>query len=235
MAVINREEKFHKVLKFLISFHNPKVVALMAARGFDVEALNEGWGLLKNAACWMFEIKQLDNTSIAVKTDTIAKLDRWENTWFDVTEAALSRLFPEISKKLLAGISRSSGFGVVKNIQNFVTRLEDLEKEQSEESKAALSMLEKRGFVKAERDNIKLLLEDVTLEKMSEEFLIDPDMIEKRKKQEEEIWGWYLDWAKTARTVVASEKIRDLMGINESWDEPRHEKEDSDDYMSFLE
>ncbi|MBN2724537.1 MAG: hypothetical protein JXR95_10745 [Deltaproteobacteria bacterium] len=237
MANLPRDEKFHKVLKFLISFHNPKVVALMGARGFDHDSLSEGWNLLRQAADWMFEIKQLDSTSFAVKSDTVALLDRWENTWFDVADAALARLYPDVHRKLFSGISRGSGFGVVKNIQTLVGRLEELEADQTQDAINALAILEKRGLTQSERDTIKHILEDVTLEKMSEEFLIEPDEIEKRKKHEEEVWAWYLDWSKTARTVVANEKLRGLMGINEVFEDSSKEnrtQDENDDFLTFL-
>lgn len=238
MAISTREDKFFKQLRFLISFNNPKIAALMAARGFDQESLDEGWSLLREAAGWMFEIPNTENgILLADNSEMLTKLDAWENTWFDVADAALARKFPVIHKKLFANLSKASGFGVDKKIRTFLDRIDDLSKDNDEGAKESLALLEKRGLNTKERDYARQLLLEVSEKPMSQEIMVDPDVIEAKKRAEEKLWAWYVDWRKTARTVVSNEKLRAIMGIEESIleDSPVGDAMDDDsEFMSFL-
>jgi len=243
VAQFSREEKFARLLKFLISFNNPKVVALMAARGFDQETLDEGWRHLKEAAGWMFVIPETERGILfADNSDMLTKLDSWENTWFDVADAGLSRKFPITHKKIFNNLTKASGFGVDKKIRTFLDRIDDLEGTeeggQEENSREALEMLEKRGLTHKERDYARSLLKAVHENPMPEEFMVDPKVIETKKRAEEELWAWYVDWRKTARTVVSNEKLRAVMGIDENIAEDTPQRdfgEEDGEFLNFLE
>ncbi|MBU1238252.1 hypothetical protein KKF84_16710 [Myxococcota bacterium] len=242
MAQFTREEKFFKQLKFLISFNNPKVVALMAARGFDQESLDEGWRHLRGAAGWMFAIPESEKGILfADNSEMLTKLDAWENTWFDVADAGLNRKFPIMHKKIFTNLTKASGFGVDKKIRTFLDRIDDLEEmtvnEGEENPREALEMLEKRGLTKKERDYAKSLLKAVLDNPMPEEFMVDPKVIETKKRAEEDLWAWYLDWRKTARTIVGNEKLRAIMGIDDvvTEDTPTDFGEEDGEFLNFLE
>ena len=50
MPRIKSDERFVRVLRFLLSIHNPDIASLMAMRGFDEQDRAEGWALLDMAA-----------------------------------------------------------------------------------------------------------------------------------------------------------------------------------------
>ncbi len=236
MATSTREDKFFKQLRFLISFNNPKVVALMAARGFDQDSLDEGWNLLREAAGWMFEIPDTENgILLADNSEMLTKLDAWENTWFDVADAALSRKFPIAHKKLFSNLTKTSGFGVDKKIRTFLDRIDDLTSQEGEnEGQEIFALLEKRGLNSKERDYARQLLQEVSRDPMSHEVMVNPEVIEAKKRAEERLWDWYMDWRKTARTVVANEKLRTIMGIEEPLIEELSTKEPAEEESEFL-
>jgi hypothetical protein len=234
-----REDKFSKQLKFLISFHNPKVVALMAARGFDGGSLEEGWRLLKNAAGWIFELSSQENSTLfADNSEMLTKLDQWENTWFDVTDAALARKFPKIHKSIFNHLSKTHGFEIAKKIKTLLDRIDELENdkdgENAEENKEALLLLEKRGLTSKERESARTLLTQVSDNPISDEIIVDPKLIEEKKRAEEEMWAWYVDWRITAKTVVTNDALKSIMGIDDLIPEEIKKSEPSEGDMEFM-
>ncbi|MGM0595688.1 MAG: hypothetical protein ACQES9_01485 [Myxococcota bacterium] len=240
MQSLKREEKFYKVLKFLISFHNPKIVSLMSARGFDKGSLEEGWNNLRKAAGWMFEFPSSGDGSFKTTgSHLLAEIEQWENTWFDVADAALSHKSPQIHQELFKNISTEGNQNpsVIKKISILVDRLEKLQEKKDEASKKALALLQKRGLTEKELEKGKELLHQTESFDMEEEYLIDPELIEEKMKYEEELWAWYLDWRKTARTIVYNANLRKTMGIDEIISEDivkTGNETDESDFMSFL-
>jgi hypothetical protein len=207
MVYIKRNEKYFKQLQFLISFQNHNVVSLMGARGFDEETLNEGWKLLNDAGNWMFKIEKTISQSL------IAKLNHWQNTWFEVSDAALSRLFPEIHEELFSNLNKTSGIEVIKTASKFIERIEEISNSENEKNKEAIQVLNKRGFSNDEIEEGKQLLKKANSDNDDDLPIIDPSLFEMKKKKENAMWAWYLDWTRTASTVVENEELKLIMGL----------------------
>jgi len=75
----------------------PKIATLMAARGFEEQDRKEGWLLLDQATGRDRDFVLLAGTG-SPRKELVALVDGWENTWFDVADAALSRLCPRCTR-----------------------------------------------------------------------------------------------------------------------------------------
>ena len=147
----------------------------------------------------------------------ISAIDAWGNTWFDVIDAALAHKFPKIHEKVMKNLSKTSGIMVVLNVKTMLERLDGLAASSNPDDKAALALLTKRGLDQKQRSNAANLVEQTRSE------LADPDDASLPRPAQDEValqaavdamWKWYLDWSKTARTVVKDKRLRIIMGIS---------------------
>ena len=143
----------------------------------------------------------------------ITAVDAWENVWFDVADAALARSFPEIHTKVLDKLAKTSGPMVLLNVKALLDRLDVLEKSGDPNDAAALALLAKRGLNSEERGRAAALINQARTGEADE----SDDAASKDADLDEataQMWAWYRDWAKTARTVIASKRVRIMMGLS---------------------
>lgn len=210
MGRSNHEDKLHRVLRFLISFQNSPVALVMKKRGFDDEELATGWALFDAASG-----RTLKRSNIDCYEKTInfpALLDAWENTWFDVADAALSYRFPEVHKALFNKVSKQSGISVIPSVLGFVGLLEEIRTRTDSPWTDASALLAKRGLDQANIDSIKETISKMkTYSSTGSEWNVDREEVDKAV---EEMWSWYQEWSRIARTVVPNKRMKILMGLS---------------------
>jgi hypothetical protein len=148
----------------------------------------------------------------------LGALDDWENNWFDVADAALSRLYPAVHAVLFKNLSKVSGSEVVLTVKTFVERIGSMRKDGGEETQKALALLEKRGLTPDRIDEARALLGKVAVAQTGakeEEEVDDAPLKAEREAAVEAMWGWYQDWAKTARTVVKNRNYLVMLGLTQ--------------------
>jgi len=147
---------------------------------------------------------------------TVAEVDSWENTWFDVADAALSRSSPEVHGVLFKNLSKVSGSGTVLTVRTFLDRLDALQEEEGEPSREAMALLEKRGLTAKRREEARALLAKVESVELTDDELDTSDQETTKAKREQALdamWDWFQDWAKTARTVVKNRNYQAMLGL----------------------
>ena len=208
------DERLIRMLKFLMSLNDPQISALLGDRGFDEETRAGGWDLLEKSAGRHLAVYFGPIRTASAYKGTISQLDKLENTWFDVADVALRRSFPVVHEKLFLNLSKVSGIKVVITVRTFFNRIDKMEAGGDETDRAALALLEKRGLTGAIRDQARSLLAQAETGHTLRIPEPDPEAEKERLAAMEEMWAWYKDWAKTARTVVSDKRLRISMGIS---------------------
>jgi hypothetical protein len=216
MPTVNKNDRFHKVMKFLVASTEPPIAKLMMSRGFGDEDRQEGWGLLDTAAGRHLSLSPKAGSFSTEYRVIENELDGWENIWFDVADAALGRSFPAVHAEVFKNLGKTSGSAVVLNVKNLVERLDSLRSAKSEEAAAAAALLEKRGLNAGVLDAAHTLLSQ--LESAGAVETSEPEVDETALRAEKDaavdaMWEWYQDWAKTARTVVKNRNYLVMLGL----------------------
>ncbi|MBI5481105.1 MAG: hypothetical protein HY906_19770 [Deltaproteobacteria bacterium] len=204
--------KLRKLLQFLLATLDPRIFTLLARRGFTNETRREGWALFLKAGGQHVDLVA-PTRGDGAPGEQLGRIDDFENEWFDVVEAALLRHFPELHQQVFLNLHKSSGREVVLTVETLLARVAGLEG-QGERGRAALALLAERGFTAAVRQRGRALLDQVT--KCDVDLLPTPDPAAEaeRQKAEAEMWAYYLEWSKTARTVVRRKDLRIKLGIS---------------------
>ncbi|MBN2725046.1 MAG: hypothetical protein JXR95_13335 [Deltaproteobacteria bacterium] len=75
-----------------------------------------------------------------------------------------------------------------------------------------MALLSKRGLNQEKINEVGTLLETAkTWTAPDSSWTVSRDQLEAAR---DEMWAWYQDWAKTARTVVPNKQLRIMMGIS---------------------
>jgi hypothetical protein len=138
---------------------NARVAAAMAGYGFSDADLQEGWTLLQSVS----RVK-LDGSPSRASTDTLDKLDAWENRWFPVAIATLERRFPAVHAQVFRNLSQTSGPAVAVSVRTFIERYDAMVSgtgAYGAEGAAAKPVLEARGLTNAVLNEARALLETV--------------------------------------------------------------------------
>ncbi len=213
MSKASKDDRIKRSLKFLTASTEPPIAKLLMSRGFDNEEREEGWALLDLATGRHLSLSPGQGNFLAQYNTDIGQLDDWENIWFDVAEAALKRKAPTIYERIFENLSKSSGIEVILTTRTFISRIETLKGDSSEEAQAAVALLRKRGLkdeVIAEAAALVSKLETVEIEDEPADNTVAKAAREKALK---DLWAWFLDWSKTARTVVKNGNYRIMLGL----------------------
>ena len=208
--------KIEKMLNLLVGLRNPDIVQLLSSRGFTHEDLKEGWDLFLKAVGYRedFEVMTDDSATVRDKKTMLRELDQWENDWFPVVDATLQRRFESVHRKVFLNLSRSRGKMVLESVETILDRIESLKKSQQE--KAAMDLLEKRGLDAEERGQARDLIREIREADGS-----DPgqDELERHRMQTQgaldEAWAWYKEWSRIARTLIKRNDVLIRLGIRE--------------------
>ncbi|MBN2530097.1 MAG: hypothetical protein JXR76_27145 [Deltaproteobacteria bacterium] len=204
-------------MKFLIASSEAQIAKQLALRGFTDADRKEGWDLLDRATGRHLAVQPGHGTFSTQYRVVLEKIDAFENVWFDVAAAALGRKFPAVKETLFLNLVKSSDDAVLLNVRTFLERIEALSQQGTEESKGALALLEQRGLSKEILDEGAALIQSVT---SAQETASVPsgDEIKTTKENREaaiaEMWDWYLDWSRTARTVIKNRNYLIMLGLS---------------------
>jgi hypothetical protein len=214
MARITNDDKYMRTLKLLMSVHNPRVVTLLRLRGFEQEDLEEGWELFKSATGQFSSIDNMKNMSNQVNiNELIGEIDDWENTWYEVANAALTRSFPEIQKELFLNLNKESGISVIANVRTMVNRFDTIFHNTEETYVNATKLLNSRGLNDEILEEARTLLakaEGASFEELPQTLVTKETLDIARDK----MWAWYIDWSVTARTIITSKQMKISMGLS---------------------
>lgn len=205
MARLTLGQKADRVLRFLLGLRNPHIVAQLRPYGFGPAEHEEGWTLLRALGKVRLDAEP---EAPAYDPELLHRLDQWENKWFVISAATLTRHAPKVHGWLFRNLAQTEGPAVIVSTETFVDRWELLDKTPAQGGppsggKAAKKLLEERGLsgeiIEEARRLQKALgatagpLPDVDAGKQAE---ADLDNAEKA------MWAWYLEWSQVARTSI---------------------------------
>ena len=228
MPKVSTDERLKRVMKFLMASNEPKIANLLALRGFSEEDRQEGWTLLDKATGRHLAVSPGAGTFSTNYKKVVESLDDWENTWFDVADAALGRKFPAVRDRLFTNLSKVSGSEVVLTVKTFLGRIAELE-QSGDDGKAAVELLARRGLNRERLDEAGALMASLETEQVTDEVAVDDSAVKaERDEAFTDMWAWFKDWSKTARTVVKNRNYHVMLGLishhggggNDDIDEP---------------
>lgn len=204
MARLQLGEKVNRVIAFLYGLRQQKAAAALTAHGFSQKDLDEGWQLVRGVVG-----TRLAEPVVVADPKDAEQLDAWENSWFPIADATLSRHFPQVREKLFLNISQVEGNEVVVSVGTFVGRLKALSGGTKDE-RAAYELLVKRGLTSEVVGIAAGLLKRIT----QLETPPPVDLEEERRQleaAERALWDWYLEWSAIARAAIKDRRL--LMGL----------------------
>jgi hypothetical protein len=218
--------KAYRVLGFIWGLRNPAVVRALAPYGFSPEVLVEGGEYMQH-----FSNVCLSGTdpTVAVEERLTRRLDEFENQWFPIAKAALSRHHPALGEAFFANLSQSQGKGTTFGLMTFVSRLETLAEGEAPfgaDGPVARALLAERGITAEVEAEAHALVEEV--------YSIAPE--EKaasnnaeRDEAEADLWAWYLEWSAVARAVIKDKATLRSLGFRKRSRAGSDEEDSSDD------
>ncbi len=217
MPEVTTDKRFARVMKFLMASCEKKIARILMTWGFTDEDRKEGWELLDRAAGRHLAVTPGRGSFATQYRGIVGAVDDWENTWFDVAEAALARLSPKVHAVLFQNLSKTSGPEVVLNVRTFLERIDAMKKAEDDDNKSALTLLEKRGLTDGVLDEAMGLIEKIAAAEADDDEDENAEDEAARKAEREQaveaMWAWYQDWAKTARTVVKNRNYQVMLGL----------------------
>jgi hypothetical protein len=212
------------MLEFLLGFANRRVQALLVPHGLTQAVVSEGHELLRAATQ-----ARVVSTPLATSVGLIPELDAFENTWYPIAQATLTRHFPNIATWFFDGLAQTSGIDLVVSTTTFARRFRTLEAGTSPfgaGGNQAVALLGERGLVPARIEELEALL--AGLERFDPEQPVEPttDTV-----SEDKMWQWYLEWSRIARTVIHDRRLLRSLGFlksGASTDSDEDEDEDED-------
>ena len=214
MGKLSLSQKATRMLEFLLGMRNGRIVAWVRPFGFTDAEYREGWSLLGAVGRAQLDVAPEEPTYDPV---TLRQADDWENKWFVIADATLTRHAPDAHAWLFKNLSQTEGAAVVVSVGTFVERWENLDKAESgapKSGKAAKKKLAERGLTKAVIDEAKGLLQK--LAEVSGPVPNLPDLeadAEQIAKAEEAMWAWYLEWSRIARKVIRQRSLLRQLGF----------------------
>ncbi|MCC6522049.1 MAG: hypothetical protein IT373_05260 [Polyangiaceae bacterium] len=213
MGRLDVGDKAERVLRFMFGLVNPRILALLAGRGFTRLDYEEGWQLLRATGKIAF-----DELAPAAASDptVLGELDTWENLWFPIADATLSRRHPAVRERLFLNLTQTEGLAVVLSVGTFIDRLDAMAAGDAAfgpDAKAARQVLEARGLTDAALGVARALILKVGPREVPPPVPVPvpPPAAEDRDKAEADMWAWYLEWSEIARrTVTSRRELREL-------------------------
>jgi hypothetical protein len=208
-------QKADRVLTFLMGLRNLKALEPMALRGLSPADIDEGWRLLRGMATYPFEQAK---RKAAVTIDYVAAVDAWENHWFGIIDASLTRSFPEIRAQVFLGLRQTSGPGVLVSVRTLIGRIEALRTAgASQQAREAFALLQRRGLDDGELSEVRALLDAAAQHPVGRQA--SPPPVDTRAA-EDAAWAWYLEWSAIARRAISDRRILRELGYLASPAEP---------------
>lgn len=210
MPAMTAGQKAGRVLDFLLGLRNPRALAALTRFGFGPSDREEGWTLLKATSDVSFDF---DPGPAQLNPKIVKELDDWENQWFNIIDATLSRRYPEVREKVFLNLSQTEGPPVILSVGTLVKRIEALGAESaSPREKEARALLATRGLDDVAMVEVKKLLGAAEVPADAPVIELDADA---RAEAEEAMWAWYLEWSRIARQAITNRKLLRGLGFLE--------------------
>ena len=217
MPSASLDEKISKVVKFLMGSTDPRIAGMLGERGFTGDDRAEGWALFDRVVGRVFPVSVGVGQGVpkSESLPIIQQIDAWENLWFEVADAALSRQYPLIRDNLFQNLNRTSGKEVVINVTGFVSRYRQLKDRTDEQSAGAVSLLSKRGLTEERLDEAERLLKSIKSGPPAEEPTSARETEHKAAHEQaiSEMWDWYQEWARLSRSAVTNRHQLVALGL----------------------
>lgn len=218
MAKLSIGEKAGRVLRFFLGLRDRRVVAQLARHGFTRDDLAEGWKLLQAVTG-----SKLDAFSDTEKDPAaLNALDEWENKWFPIAEATLTRRYPEVREWMFRNLAQTEGPPVIVSVATFLQRLDLLSKPKKDggcgpTGAAARKLLETRGIDAHAIHEAEALLDRLQTTASPDEALeayeAEVDDSAAYAEAETALWAWYLEWSTIARRVIKTRSLLRKLGF----------------------
>ncbi len=216
MAKLTLGQKADRVLDLLLGLRNARVAAALRAHGFKNEDLTEGWTLLRAVGKTKLDAEP---EPPVLDADALQRLDEWENKWFPITSATLTRHAPEVAKWFFKNLSQTEGPAVILSVGTFVERFANLTQPEAKGGpkaggKAAKQKLVERGLTDDVLKEAQALLDK--LGGFSGPIPDLPDLEEEEAQltgAEDAMWAWYLEWSQIARTSIKQRGLLRKLGF----------------------
>jgi len=211
MSRLDLAFKLQRVLKFLLATLDPRIFTLLVLRGYSNDRRREGWELFLKAGGQLVDMVA-PPASDGTPSAQVLEVDAYENEWYDTVEAALQRQYPAVCETVFRNLHKSSDEEVLLTMSTMLDRLDKLQNDAA--GRDALALLAERGFTPQVRKHGRDLIERVTKGTVAPLATPDPATEAERQKAEDDLWAYYLDWSKTARTVIRRKDLRIKLGIS---------------------
>jgi hypothetical protein len=206
---ISYGEKAQRVLKLLLGLRNRRVAAALTAYGFTEADMRDGWARLQALGGG-----KLDGFGRVGGSNAIQELDAWENEWFPIAGAALEHRFPAAHARLFMNLSQTEGPEVAVSVHTFLERLEAMKDPNGAygaEGPKARERLESRGLNAATVERARSLVASLATIEPDPGSLAGEE--QNRARDEEALWGWYLEWSQIARVAIKNRKLLRELGF----------------------
>ena len=205
MSALTIGMKVRRTLTFLTGLTHPRIASALAPHGFSQAVLAEGWDLLTKVTG--ARLGRIPATSIG--EGDLAALDSWENKWFPIADAALSRHFSTVRERVFLNLSQTTGREVLVSVSTFLDRLGELADSEDPEDQEALELLVQRGLNDEARNEADLLLAAIT----SVAEVVEDEARQVEQELEDAMWIYYLEWSAIARSAIKDGRLLQRLGF----------------------
>jgi hypothetical protein len=201
------EQTTQRALEMLVALGtSPGPFTLMSARGYDAAEHRRGWALVQKLIGDPAEERREKSAGALA----VAELDNWDESGLKLVAAGLTR-HPEVRARVLAGLAPVAGPGAVVNVAALLERLDA--EEATDEGRAALETLARRGVDAAERRRLAGLVRDAkrAAEALPPDLRDGPEYVETLLA----LRDWYTEWSEIARLTIKRRDYLIRMGLAE--------------------
>ncbi|MCC6528426.1 MAG: hypothetical protein IT373_37620 [Polyangiaceae bacterium] len=186
-----------RAFKFVMGYAESLAARVaLAQKGFDAEEHAYAWSRLQ-------QLGQMPNGQLEldkVVRDAVLEIDNWDNPNFEAIRMCLERGFGPQSAFLFENLQPAEGSQAVLGVETLLDRLDALESgvgraETHEADLAALALLGKRGYTKAELTRLRGLVKATKATAVPTPLVSD----EQRVQILLELYQWLSDWSAQAR------------------------------------
>jgi hypothetical protein len=206
-----------RVLKLLRGLTRTGIAQRMAAVGYSNADHVEGWTLLQQSSGYRPDVPIVTLQGGPADPEVAAAIkfvDDFDESGFDLADAALQRRFPDQWSYVMKGLVAKSGIAALVDVETFLDRIDALESGKGRDASTrdadqrAVKLLATRTIDRAKRAALREALRVAKSFKVQE--TPEPNSIDDaaRERATLALRAWYEEWSKTARSVI---KRRDFL------------------------
>lgn len=204
-----------RVFRFLRGIGtSPEIRGILSQKGYTHAVHDEGWRLLLRASG--HPLRPGSSRYLRRWPAQLRELGLQLRLGVRVLRAALGRQHPDLCRELLAGVS-TRGSDVLFGARTLIERFERLEQDDSTDARAALQLLEERGFGAEQRGRMQAILADLDRPPSSAPPLpLDPDSEQRALEASlSALQQWFEAWSEVARQTISQRTELTRLGLTE--------------------